>query len=79
MDDNSGTAGVEAFVARWAASGAAERANYQLFLSELCELLGLPHPEPATPDTARNAYVFERAVFRVLPHRRLVYPVPRAG
>jgi len=27
-----------AFIARWSDSGAAERANYQLFLSELCDL-----------------------------------------
>ncbi len=51
-----------AFIVRWADSGAAERANYQLFLSELCDLIGVPRPDPATPDTSRNAYVFERAV-----------------
>lgn len=51
-----------AFIARWAASGAAERANYQLFLAELCELLGVQRPEPATPEDARNGYVFERSV-----------------
>ena len=27
---------------RWKNSGAAERANYQLFLSELCNVLGVP-------------------------------------
>ena len=54
--------GVEAFIDRWERSGAAERANYQLFLSELCDLIGVPHPDPATPDTEQNAYVFERAV-----------------
>lgn len=53
---------VQAFVARWENSGAAERANYQLFLSELCDLLGVPRPDPATADTSQNAYVFERAV-----------------
>jgi len=53
---------IQSFIARWENSGAAERANYQLFLSELCDLLGVPHPEPATPDTSQNAYVFERAV-----------------
>ena len=30
--------GLEAFLTRWEASGAAERANYQLFLTELCDL-----------------------------------------
>ena len=51
-----------AFIARWQKSGAAERANYQLFLSELCDVLGVPRPDPTTPDDAANAYVFERAV-----------------
>jgi len=51
-----------AFIARWQKSGAAERANCQLFLSELCDVLGVPRPDPATPDDAANAYVFERAV-----------------
>ena len=44
----------------------AERANYQLFLSELCDVLDVPRPDPATPDGADNAYVFEKAV--PLPH-----------
>src|SRR5690606_40079288 len=39
---------VSAFVERWRASGASERANYQLFLSELCDLLGVEPPRPAT-------------------------------
>ena len=51
-----------AFISRWEESGAAERANYQLFLSELCDFLGIPRPDPAVADDARNAYVFERAV-----------------
>jgi len=53
---------VQAFIERWEASGAAERANCQSFLSELCALLDVPPPEPATPDTRLNAYVFERDV-----------------
>ena len=53
---------VQAFVERWENSGAAERANYQLFLSELCDVIGVPHPDPATPDRGANAYVFEREV-----------------
>ena len=52
----------EQFIERWENSGAAERANYQLFLSELCDVLGVPHPDPATPDNRENAYVFERSV-----------------
>ncbi len=50
------------FISRWEKSGAAERANCQIFLTELCSLIGVPPPEPATPDTNLNAYVFERAV-----------------
>jgi len=50
------------YVARWAASGGSERANYASFLSELCDLIGVPRPEPTTPDNAHNAYVFERDI-----------------
>jgi hypothetical protein len=53
---------LDSFIRRWEDSGAGERANAQLFLSELCDLLDLPHPDPARPETAENAYVFERAV-----------------
>lgn len=53
---------VAKYITRWSAAQAAERANYQLFLSELCDVLGVPRPDPATDDTAHNAYVFERAV-----------------
>lgn len=52
----------QAFVARWQDSGAAERANYQSFLTELCGLLEVPPPDPTRPDDAENAYVFERNV-----------------
>lgn len=53
---------VEAFIRRWEASGAAERANYQLFLSELCDIIAVPRPNPAVADDGQNDYVFERAV-----------------
>jgi len=53
---------VDKFINRWEQSGAAERANHQLFISELCDLIGVPHPDPSTPDNSRNSYVFERAV-----------------
>ncbi len=53
---------VDAFVERWRGAQAAEIANAQSFVIELCELLGLPRPEPATKDPARDAYVFERPV-----------------
>jgi len=51
------------FIERWENSGGSEMANYQLFLTELCdEILFVPHPEPAGPDTAANLYTFERGV-----------------
>lgn len=59
-------AAIEAFIKRWEQSQAAERANYALFLTELAEILGVPHPEPACGDDERDAYVFERSVtFRI--------------
>ncbi len=53
---------VQEFITRWKESGAAERANYQLFLSELTDLLEVPRPQPTQSDDEQNAYVFERAV-----------------
>ena len=53
---------IASFIARWQNSGAAERANYQLFLSELCDRIGVARPDPTKPDDAENAYVFERSV-----------------
>lgn len=53
---------LEAFIGRWKDAGGTERANYQLFLNELCEVLGLIKPEPARDDQRDNAYVFERRV-----------------
>ncbi len=53
---------VAAFIARWQGSGAAARANYQLFLSELYDAFEVPRPEPAAQDDAANACVFERTV-----------------
>ena len=56
---------IDTFIARWTArEGGAERANYQMFLSELCDVLGVDRPEPAGAERALNDYVFERAVRR---------------
>lgn len=56
---------VETFIARWQGKeGGQERANYALFLTELCTLLDLPHPDPAGADHENNDYVFERVVAR---------------
>ena len=55
----------EAFIARWQGQeGGQERANYALFLSELCDVLGVPRPAPAAATTEENDYVFERVVKR---------------
>jgi hypothetical protein len=59
----AGTEQLEAFITRWQGrEGGQERANYGLFLSELCDLLGVGRPEPASATTEHNDYVFERAV-----------------
>jgi type I restriction-modification system DNA methylase subunit len=54
---------VEAFIARWSGrEGGQERANYSLFLSELCDVLGVARPDPANASSETNDYVFERVV-----------------
>jgi hypothetical protein len=50
------------FEARWRPAGGAERANYSLFLAELCDLIGVPHPDATTHNPTQDAYVFERTV-----------------
>ena len=52
----------ESFIPRWQRSSASERANYALFLSELCDSLDLPRPEPSQADEDLNAYVIDKAV-----------------
>ena len=59
MDDKGKIA---VFIERWRGVAGSERANYQLFVSGLCDLLDLPHPEPAREETRDNLYVFERRV-----------------
>jgi SAM-dependent methyltransferase len=51
---------VDAFITKWAASGAAERANKDAFLIELCDLLDVPRPDPTTGDPDKDVYVFEK-------------------
>lgn len=58
---------ITAFISRWSSSGAAERANYQMFLSELCDIIGVPRPDPTAADTTKNLYVFDRAITRTHP------------
>jgi len=58
---------IDSFIARWENSGAAERANYALFLSELCDILEVPRPDPTSADPTKNSYVLEKAVNRKNP------------
>ncbi len=53
-------AAIEAFITRWNGTAMAERANAQPFLSELCDVLGVPRPDPATGGI--GPYRFERNV-----------------
>lgn len=53
---------ISVFLHRWSASGAAERANAQSFINDLCGVLGVEPPQPKTPDETANAYVFEKTI-----------------
>ncbi|MGB0745226.1 MAG: type IIL restriction-modification enzyme MmeI, partial [Opitutales bacterium] len=55
------------FINRWQKAEASERANYQMFLTELCDLLEVAHPDPAGADNAFNQYVFDLAITRQKP------------
>ncbi len=61
---NSSPEEIENFISRWQSSGAAERSNYALFLSELCDLLDVERPDPSTEDNEQNDYVIDRALTR---------------
>ena len=65
MGQTKASASVDAFIQRWQGQeGGQERANYALFLTELCDLIGVEHPQPAGASRERNDYVFERVVTR---------------
>ncbi len=53
---------VEAFVARWDGAEAAEDANRVSFIYELCDILGVQRPQPASG--GGGDYRFERSVIR---------------
>ncbi len=53
---------VSSFVAKWSRSSAAEHSNSQSFLNDLCDLLGVERPSPATGDPKLDHYVFEKPV-----------------
>jgi hypothetical protein len=48
------------FISKWSGSGAAERANKDAFLIDLCVVLDVSPPDPSTGDPERDLYVFER-------------------
>ncbi|RWE64270.1 DNA methyltransferase [Mesorhizobium sp.] len=56
------------FIRRWSnLDGGQERANYSLFLVELCDVIGVRRPDPALAAHGFNDYVFERRVERGRP------------
>lgn len=51
------------FIVRWTSNGGgAERANYAMFLSELCDLIGAKRPNQASGGNKLEDYVFEAPV-----------------
>lgn len=59
--------GVTEFITKWRESGGSERANYQAFLIELCDVIGVAHPDASKPDAAANRYAFERSLSFTAP------------
>ena len=59
------------FVSRWRDSQAAERANKDLFLAELCDALEVQRPSPTTRDEAKDTYTFELPVEIPLPNGKV--------
>lgn len=53
----TGTGGdkIDSFIDRWQGrEGGQERANYALFLTELCDAIGVARPHPAGTTTEQN-------------------------
>ena len=48
------------FIARWSESAAAERANKDLVLTELCDVLGVARAEPAAGEEHSDQCDFEK-------------------
>jgi hypothetical protein len=75
VDEDNKSLRISDFVTRWSnREGGQERANYSLFLTELCDVLEVAHPDPAGASHELNDYVFERRV-----ERRLSDDRPEAG
>ncbi len=58
---------IDAFIERWRAAGANERANFQPFAAELCDILGVERPNVRTPDPEFDDYGFEYPVTFAAP------------
>ncbi|MDR1848830.1 MAG: class I SAM-dependent DNA methyltransferase [Zoogloeaceae bacterium] len=63
MQPGTQMADLENFIIRWKKSGGQELANSQLFLTELCDILEQPHPDPSCEVNEFNAYCYERKLF----------------
>jgi hypothetical protein len=64
---------IEDFISRWSAASPSERANAQLFLVELCDLLGVLRPDPKPG----SGYAFEFPVRQPPPFRMAASRLPR--
>ena len=53
---------VDTLIAAWKDTGGSELSNTQSFINGLCDLIGVPAPDGAMADEARNDYAFERGV-----------------
>jgi hypothetical protein len=53
---------MDEFIAKWTFSEGSERRNKDLFLSELCDALGIPRPDAAMNDPTRDLYIFEKPI-----------------
>lgn len=53
---------IDDFITRWQQSGGSERANFQTFANELCDVLGVARPSPASETDTPSAYRFEYPV-----------------
>jgi hypothetical protein len=52
---------IEQFIQRWQNSSGNERANYQMFFSELCDALGVPRPD-VKGSVAGDPYCFDKDI-----------------
>lgn len=65
------------FIAKWNGEDGSECANFPMFFSELCDLLGVERPQPAQADNWHNGYFSERYIAaRFAGKRGLAKPLP---